>query len=44
MRRGSTGPAIGLWYVSTKVRMGNYERLFNEARTKVRAWEAGNLH
>ena len=25
-----------------KVRMGNYERLFDAARRKVRAWEAGN--
>jgi hypothetical protein len=24
---------------SEKVRKGNYERLFNAARTKVRAWE-----
>jgi hypothetical protein len=28
---------------SQKVRMGNYERLFNDARTKVRAWEKANL-
>jgi predicted TIM-barrel fold metal-dependent hydrolase len=28
---------------SEKVRKGNYERLFNEARTKVRAWERANL-
>jgi hypothetical protein len=26
-----------------KVRMGNYERLFDEARTKVRAWEQANV-
>jgi hypothetical protein len=24
---------------SAKVRMGNYERLFDEARVRVRAWE-----
>lgn len=28
---------------SEKVRKGNYERLFNQARTKVRAWEAANV-
>jgi len=28
---------------SEKVRKGNYERLFNEARTKVRAWEGANF-
>lgn len=28
---------------SEKVRKGNYERLFDEARTKVRAWEGANL-
>jgi Amidohydrolase len=28
---------------SEKVRKGNYERLFDEARTKVRAWERANL-
>jgi hypothetical protein len=28
---------------SEKVRKGNYERLFNEARRKVRAWEQANL-
>ncbi len=27
---------------SEKVRKGNYERLFDEARTKVRAWEKAN--
>jgi predicted TIM-barrel fold metal-dependent hydrolase len=27
---------------SEKVRKGNYERLFDEARTRVRAWEAAN--
>jgi hypothetical protein len=26
-----------------KVRKGNYERLFNAARVKVRAWEAANV-
>jgi hypothetical protein len=25
-----------------KVRMGNYKRLFDAARTKVRAWEKAN--
>jgi predicted TIM-barrel fold metal-dependent hydrolase len=29
--------------VSEKVRKGNYERLFDGARKKVRAWEAANL-
>lgn len=28
---------------SAKVRKGNYERLFDQARTKVRAWEKANL-
>jgi predicted TIM-barrel fold metal-dependent hydrolase len=28
---------------SEKVRKGNYERLFDAARTKVRAWERSNL-
>ena len=28
---------------SYKVRMGNYERLFDQARTNVRAWEKANL-
>jgi predicted TIM-barrel fold metal-dependent hydrolase len=28
---------------SAKVRKGNYERLFNEARRRVRAWEKANL-
>lgn len=28
---------------SEKVRKGNYERLFNQARGKVRSWEAANL-
>jgi hypothetical protein len=28
---------------SEKVRKGNYERLFDEARTKVRAWEQANV-
>jgi hypothetical protein len=28
---------------SEKVRRGNYERLFDEARSKVRAWEKANL-
>ena len=28
---------------SEKVRKGNYERLFDEARRKVRAWERANL-
>lgn len=29
--------------VSRKVRLGNYERLFDQARTKVRAWEKANI-
>ncbi len=29
---------------SRKLRKGNYERLFDEARTKVRAWEQANVH
>jgi hypothetical protein len=28
--------------VSRKVRLGNYERLFNEARLRVRSWEAAH--
>jgi len=28
---------------SLKVRKGNYERLFNEGRRRVRAWEKANL-
>ncbi len=28
---------------SEKLRMGNYERLFDAARRKVRAWEAANV-
>src|SRR5262249_25225954 len=28
---------------SAAIRMGNYERLFNQARTRVRAWEAANV-
>ena len=28
---------------SDKVRKGNYERLFDEARRKVRAWEQANV-
>ena len=28
---------------SLKVRKGNYERLFNAARLKVRAWEKANV-
>jgi hypothetical protein len=28
---------------STKLRMGNYERLFDEARRRVRAWERANV-
>jgi hypothetical protein len=28
---------------SAKVRTGNYERLFDEARRRVRAWEAANV-
>ena len=29
---------------SEKVRKGNYERLFDAARTKVRAWERAHAH
>jgi hypothetical protein len=29
---------------SLKVRTGNYERIFDEGRRKVRAWEQANLH
>jgi predicted TIM-barrel fold metal-dependent hydrolase len=29
---------------SEKLRKGNYERLFDEARRRVRAWERANLH
>jgi hypothetical protein len=29
--------------VSLKFRKGNYERLFDEARRKVRAWEKANV-
>jgi Amidohydrolase len=29
---------------SEKVRKGNYERLFDQARTKVRTWEAAHAH
>ena len=28
---------------SRKVRLGTYERLFDGARSKVRAWEAANV-
>ena len=28
---------------SAKLRLGNYERLFDEARRKVRAWEKANV-
>jgi hypothetical protein len=28
---------------SAKVRRGNYERIFDEARRKVRSWEAANI-
>ena len=28
---------------SQKVRMGNYERIFDAARVRVRAWEAANV-
>jgi len=28
---------------SRKVRMGNYERIFDAARVRVRAWEAANV-
>jgi hypothetical protein len=30
--------------VSQKIRLGNYERLFDQARKKVRTWEAANVH
>jgi predicted TIM-barrel fold metal-dependent hydrolase len=30
--------------VLAKVRKGNYERIFDAARTKVRRWEAANVH
>lgn len=38
-----------LWRLLTpaaaeKVRRGNFERLFDEARRRVRAWERGNVH
>jgi hypothetical protein len=36
--RGALGPAA-----SEKVRKGNYERLFDAARTKVRACEKANV-
>ena len=29
---------------SEKVRLGNYARLFDEARRRVRAWEQANVH
>ena len=29
---------------SLKVRKGNYERIFNAARQRVRAWEKANVH
>jgi hypothetical protein len=29
---------------SEKVRKGNYERIFNQARLKVRAWERAHLN
>jgi hypothetical protein len=29
--------------VAQKLRTGNYERLFDEARRRVRAWETANL-
>ncbi len=29
---------------SAQLRMGNYERLFDQARKNVRAWEAANVH
>jgi hypothetical protein len=29
---------------SAKVRLGNYTRLFDEARRRVRAWERANVH
>jgi hypothetical protein len=28
---------------STAIRMGNYQRLFDAARARVRAWEAANV-
>jgi len=28
---------------SQKIRLGNYERLFDAARVQVRAWEAANI-
>lgn len=28
---------------SQKIRKGNYERIFDEARRKVRSWEAANV-
>jgi hypothetical protein len=28
---------------SLKVHKGNYERIFDEGRRKVRAWETGNV-
>jgi hypothetical protein len=28
---------------SAKIRKGNYERLFDEARRRVRAWESANV-
>src|SRR5262249_48681463 len=39
------GPLWGLLDkgASEKLRKGNYERLFNEARRKVRAWETANV-
>jgi hypothetical protein len=29
---------------SLKVRKGNYERIFDEGRRRVRAWEKANVH
>jgi hypothetical protein len=29
---------------SEKIRLGNYTRLFDEARRKVRSWEQANVH
>jgi hypothetical protein len=29
---------------SLKVRKGNYERIFDAARVRVRAWEKANVH
>jgi len=29
---------------SRQLRIGNYERLFDQARQRVRAWEAANVH